>query len=107
MLIALLLAVPAVLVAVLAWHRHTLRDWRLAFSLLVYYPAIRIYGAMAEANRTLWVDGATLAALGVLLAHIAVAIWLSKSRWLVAAVAPLAIWLAFIAVMIAEISINK
>jgi len=107
MLLALLFAVPGLLVAVLAWHRHTKRDWLLALSLFAYYPAIRIYGAMAEANSTLWVESATLIALGVLLVHSATAIWLSKSRLLVAAVTPLAVYLAVVAVITNEIYINK
>jgi hypothetical protein len=107
MLLAVVFAVPGLLVAALVWHRHTKRDWLLALSLLAYYPAIRIYGAMAEANSTLWVEGATPIALGVLLVHSAIAIWLSKSRSLVAAVTPLAIYLAAVAVIVTEININK
>ena len=107
MLFALLFALPGFVVTILAWHRHTKRDWLLALSLLAYYPAIRVYGAMAEANSTLWVEGATLIALGLLLVHSAIAIWLSKSRLLVAAVTPLAIYLAVMAVIVTEIHINK
>jgi hypothetical protein len=107
MLLALLFAVPGLLVAVLAWHRHTTRDWLLALSLLAYYPVVRIYGAMAEANRALWYEGATLIALGVLLVHSAIAIGLSKSRLLVAAVTPLAIYLGVLAVIVTEIIMNK
>jgi hypothetical protein len=107
MLLALLFAVPGLLVAVVYWDRHTRTDWILALSLLAYYPVIRAYGAMAYANRTLWYEGATLIGLGLLLVHSAAAIWLSKSRVLVASVTPLAIYLGVIAVLITEITINK
>jgi hypothetical protein len=40
MLITLPLVIVAVLAAVLAWHRHTRRDWLLALSLFAYSPAI-------------------------------------------------------------------
>ena len=102
MLLALLFAVPAALVAVLAWHRHTRKDWLLALSLFPYYPATLVYGSTVS----VWPLNASPILLGVLLVHCAVAIWLSKSRLLVAAVTPLAIYSALVAVVVTEMSVN-
>ena len=112
MLITLPLVVLAVLAAVLAWHRHTRRDWLLALSLFAYSPAIVAYGAISKRNLeagpglTFWNVDALPIALAALLVHSAAAIWFSKSRLLVAAMAPLAIWLTLVAAIVTEMSVN-
>ena len=112
MLITLPLVILAVLAAVLAWHRHTRRDWLLALSLFAYSPAIVAYGAISKQNLetgpglTFWNEDALPIALAALLVHSAAAIWFSKSRLLVAAMAPLAIWLTLMAAIVTEMSVN-
>ena len=113
MLITLPFVVVALLAAVLGWHRHTKRDWLLGLSLFAYPPAIVAYGAISKRNLeagpglTFWNEDALPIALAALLAHSAAAIWFSKSRLLVAAMAPLAIWLALMAAIATEMSVNN
>jgi hypothetical protein len=105
MVITLALVTLAVLAAVLARHRHRKRDRLLSLSLFAYYAAILAYGEISEQR----VDGGsrlTPIALAMLLVHTAAAIWFAKSRLLVVATAPLAIWLALMAAIGAEMSLS-
>jgi hypothetical protein len=102
----LLITLPCVTLAVLAGvfarSRHP-KDWLLALSLLAYSPAIGAHGA----SSVRWPEYATPIILVALLVHCAAALWLAKSRWLVAGTVPLAIWLAVIAVVRTEMSANQ
>lgn len=88
----------------LAWHRSTKRDWLLALSLFAYSPVILAYGAIKQNLEVS--PPLTVMTLAALLVHSAAAISFARSRLLVAAMAPLAIWWGFMAAIFTEMSIN-
>jgi hypothetical protein len=103
----------ALFAATLARHRHTKRDWFLALPLLAYFPAILAFGSVSKHNSgadsrvTVWSENVVPIVLVILLIHCVAAIWLSNSRLLASAIAPLALCLALMAAMVTEMTLNN
>jgi hypothetical protein len=106
----LVLVFFALLAAVKGRRRHTKRDWLLALSALAYSPALVALGVIADyetgTELTFWREHALVIVVHVLVVHCAVAIWLAKSRLLLLAIAPLALWLGVFSAIFSQMSLT-